>query len=146
MTATAAEVPYLQRRGTRYSFRRIIPKQVAHRLGRREVKVALGTIDLSVARRRARVMANRFEETMEMVEKTPQISRDRINDLVRQYLAREWEFAERDLANPELEPVEESSVAKEAVVDFTRMITEPPSHVGFRCCGLKLSMSLTHQK
>ena len=89
MTA-AAYGPYLLRRGNSYSFRRVVPRDLAHRFRRREVKIALGTCDLSIARRRARIMANRFEEVSEMLNKTPELTKDQIDEFVRRYMARQW--------------------------------------------------------
>jgi len=121
MTAVA-QVPYIQRRGNRFNFRRACPRHLVHRLRRREVKVALGTVDLSVARRRARTLANAFEEAMEMVETNPQLKIAEIDDLVRRYMAREWARAERDVLSPDLDHERELESANIGIDEITGMI------------------------
>jgi len=119
-----ATVPYLLRRGYRFSFRRVVPKQLTCRLGRREVKVALSTVDLSVARRRARMLANRFEEVLEMVAKNEKLSVVEIDDLLRKYLAAEWSAMEQDALDPDLEPEEEVGLAEEGLEIVTSQIRD----------------------
>lgn len=123
MGAVAA-VPYLLRRTNSYSFRRVVPRHLVHRLGRREVKVSLRTVDLSVARRRARALANRFEEMIEMIDRATSITTDEIERHVRDYMAREWACAERDALREDLDPAEEVEVAEEAVEELGRRVRD----------------------
>lgn len=123
MTAVAT-VPYLLRRGNSFSFRRVVPRRLVHRLGRREIKASLGTPDLTVARRRARTLANAFEEVTEMIDQNPQLRIAEIDELVRRYMVREWARAEREVLNPDSDAERELESANIGIDEINSMIYE----------------------
>ena len=76
---------HLVRRGEFYYFRRALPRHLAHRFGRRELKFSLRTRDALQARLRCRVYSNRFDALVAAVDRMPTLDKQKIESLVRTF-------------------------------------------------------------
>ncbi|MGE4218785.1 MAG: DUF6538 domain-containing protein, partial [Alphaproteobacteria bacterium] len=81
----ARSVPHLMRRGHALYFRRAIPRDLVGYVGRREIKVALGTNDLDIGRIRCRTVSNGFDIFVGTVRSMPKIDPVRLDGLLKRY-------------------------------------------------------------
>ncbi len=74
--------PHLLRRGEVYYFRRMLPRRLWARFGRRELKFSLKTRDPSQGRLRCRDCSNTFEVLLAEVDRMPSLDKNEIERLV----------------------------------------------------------------
>lgn len=90
---TRAALPHLCKRGETYWFRMALPPDLVARFGRREFRLSLKTSDLRIARMRGSRLSVSFQELMRMVRGMPELTRERINDLVRAHFEKRLSVA-----------------------------------------------------
>ena len=78
-----AALPRRWKRGETYWFRMALPVDLMTRFGRREFRPSLKTSDPRIARMRGSRLSVRFQDLIRMVRGMPELTRERINDLVR---------------------------------------------------------------
>lgn len=91
MTRTA--LPHLCKRGETFWFRMALPADLVARFGRREFRLSLKTSDLRIARMRGSRLSVSFQDLMRMVRGMPELTTERINDLVRAHFEKRLSVA-----------------------------------------------------
>ena len=84
-------VSYLVRRGEIYWFRIRVSRSLIAIVGRKEVWRSLSTADVTAARRRLAHVVVRWNEMVDVISNDTRLSRDQINDLVRDFTQTEFE-------------------------------------------------------
>ncbi|MFV3132072.1 DUF6538 domain-containing protein, partial [Niveispirillum sp. KHB5.9] len=88
-----AALPHLWKRGETYWFRMALPADLVARFGRREFRLSLKTSDRRIARMRGSRLSVSFQELIRMVRGMPELTRERINDLVRAHFEKRLSVA-----------------------------------------------------
>lgn len=88
-----AALPHLWKRGETYWFRMALPADLVARFGRREFRLSLKTSDLRIARMRGSRLSVSFQDLIRMVRGMPELTRERINDLVRAHFEKRLSVA-----------------------------------------------------
>lgn len=90
---TRAALPHLCKRGETYWFRMALPADLVARFGRREFRLSLKTSDPRIARMHGSRLSVGFQDLIRMVRGMPELTRERINDLVGAYFEKRLSMA-----------------------------------------------------
>ncbi len=82
-----SRTPHLWRRGGVFYFRRVVPLPLQSRIGRSEIKPSLQTREPARARLRCRALSNRFDAVIEILGGKAEVSQDRIETLLKEFLS-----------------------------------------------------------
>lgn len=119
-------VDYLCKRGRIFYFRRAIPTHLVERFQRKEIKVSLRTRDEFTARICCREISNRFEKLMFRVARMPDLTKDKIDALLRGYfeglLSKAEELAVMIPDDPDIDITFEIDDLQSNQIDFKKRI------------------------
>jgi hypothetical protein len=90
---------YLSKKKDLYLFRRRVPDEIVHRVGKREIYRSLGTTSVRIARQRLLYLFHGTEMLFEMA-RYPEVSDDQLAAAARFYLDRTGGFLEKIRAMP----------------------------------------------
>ena len=90
---------YLSKKKDLYLFRRRVPDEIIHRVGKREIYRSLGTTSVRIARQRLLYLFHGTEMLFEMA-RYPEVSDDQLAAAARFYLDRTGGFLEKIRAMP----------------------------------------------
>ena len=90
---------YLRKSGDLYLFRRRVPDEIVHRIGKREIYRSLGTTSVRIARQRLLYLFHGTEKLFAMA-RYPEVSDDQLAAAARFYLERTGGFLEKIRAMP----------------------------------------------
>lgn len=79
------KLAYLCRRGDVFYFRMVVPKPLVQRLCKRELKLSLKTVDLTIARQRCRFLSALLTALLLKVETMSNLTSETIKNVVRRY-------------------------------------------------------------
>lgn len=79
------DVPYLTRRGDAYGFRMAVPMRWRIKMGCTDVRFSLRTKSFALAKQRCRLASNYMEALFLKLDTMPNLTRERINQMLRQY-------------------------------------------------------------
>lgn len=112
-----ARTSHLTRQGTTYYWRRCVPNHLAARFTCRELYRTLKTGDTTLASVRARRLSTVADRVFAVAERSPDLTRDQLTALAREWLRRELQEFEAELSSTDTS-YEDPALAKSQGVEF----------------------------